>query len=82
MQANVLQREHALQRAGLPYVIVRAPRLNDGMDEEGNTLAPASSTRLRMKHSISRQSLARLMIAAVDSAKPGERSTWDVVKQG
>lgn len=81
MQANVLQREHALERSGLPYIIVRAPRLDDGMAEEGNILAPASSTKLGMKRSISRQELARLMIEAVDSAKTGERSTWDVVKQ-
>jgi len=82
MRANVLQREHALEQSGLPYTIVRAPRLVDGLAEEGNTLAPATRTRLGMKRSISRHELARLMIAAADSADTGGRSTWDVVKHG
>lgn len=80
MQDNVLLREQALKRSGLPYIIVRAPRLDNTAAGSGNTLALVTNQTLGMKRSVSRNELARLMVGASDTVPAYEGSTWDVVK--
>ncbi|MFZ6779869.1 NAD(P)H-binding protein [Undibacterium sp. Ji83W] len=88
MQKNIVDREQALMASGLPYVIVRAPRLVDvenKMAADGiETTRPATAAmlsaqanhRLDMKRTIARPDLAAAMIAAATSAP--ENSVWDV----
>lgn len=79
MRTNILEREEALKHSGVPFIIMRAPRLTDAMAEETHVLAHASSRKLRMKQSVSRSELARLMVESVDATASHEGETWDVV---
>jgi uncharacterized protein YbjT (DUF2867 family) len=78
MQENVMRREQALKRSGLPYIIVRAPKLDDSKTAEGHVLAPTSPQKLGMKQSISRRELASLMVLAADAGSEREGATWDI----
>lgn len=82
MRANILEREEALKRCGMPFIIVRAPRLMDATAEGTHVLSHASTRKLRMKDSVSRTELARLMVESVDAAGSHEGETWDVVSNG
>jgi uncharacterized protein YbjT (DUF2867 family) len=76
MKKNVIDREQALIGSGLPYVICRAPKLND---KTGGVVAIAATTpthRLDMKMGISRTDLATALICAAKAAP--DRTTWDV----
>jgi nucleoside-diphosphate-sugar epimerase len=79
MRANILEREEALKHSGMPFIIVRAPRLTDAMAEGTHVLARASKKRLQMKQGVSRSELARLMVESVDASASHEGETWDVV---
>ncbi len=76
MQRNVLDRERALTSSGLPYVICRAPRLNDGPGGAIPVAAIPPQHRLDMRMGISRTDLAQAMVRAAETAP--ERSIWDV----
>lgn len=84
MQKNIVDREQALVDSGLPYVILRAPRLVDVLENGIETTRPATAAmlsaqanhRLDMKRTIARPDLAAAMIAAAASAP--ENSVWDV----
>ncbi|MFZ6709480.1 NAD(P)H-binding protein [Undibacterium sp. TC9W] len=84
MQKNIVDREQALVDSGLPYVILRAPRLVDVLENGIETTRPATAAmlsaqanhRLDMKRTIARPDLAAAMIAAATSAP--ENSVWDV----
>lgn len=78
MQANVLQREQALKASGLPYIIVRAPRLDDTKPTHGHRLIPSRRQVLQMKPHISRQELAGLLVQAADAGSSYEGATWDI----
>lgn len=81
MQENVLEREEALKQSGIPYIIVRAPRLDDAKLTHGSSLKPSSRQRLGMKPHISRQELAYLMVHAADAGTFYEGATWDVASE-
>ncbi|MFZ6873686.1 SDR family oxidoreductase [Undibacterium sp. Di27W] len=84
MQKNIVDREQALVESGLPYVIVRAPRLVDVSEDGIETTRPATAAmlsaqanhRLDMKRTIARPDLAIAMVAAATSAPTD--SVWDV----
>lgn len=84
MQKNIVDREQALVDSGLPYVILRAPRLVDALENGIETTRPATAAmlyaqakhRLDMKRTIARPDLAAAMVAAATSAPEG--SVWDV----
>jgi len=76
MRRNILDREKALEDSGLPYIICRAPRLNDELSGTAPLAATPPQHRLDMKMGISRIELARAMILAADEAPA--RTTWDV----
>ncbi len=84
MQKNVRDREQALRESGLPYVIMRAPRLVDVAADAQALARPATAAmlsaqakhRIDMKRKIARPDLAAAMVAAASSA-PGN-SVWDV----
>ncbi|PXX37820.1 NAD(P)H-binding protein [Undibacterium pigrum] len=84
MQKNIVDREQALVDSGLPYVILRAPRLVDVLENEIETTRSATAAmlsakanhRLDMKRTIARPDLAAAMVAAAISAP--ENSVWDV----
>ncbi|BBB68569.1 hypothetical protein UNDYM_4316 [Undibacterium sp. YM2] len=84
MQKNIVDREQALLDSGLPYVILRAPRLVDVLENGIETTRPATAAmlsaqanhRLDMKRTIARPDLAAAMVAAASSAP--EDSVWDV----
>ena len=84
MQKNIVDRERALVDSGLPYVILRAPRLVDALENGIETTRPATAAmlsaqanhRLDMKRTIARPDLAAAMLAAASSAP--ENSVWDV----
>jgi uncharacterized protein YbjT (DUF2867 family) len=80
MRQNVLDREVALQKSGLPYVIARAARLVDSQDSESETLQTTVThsvhKKLDMKTTISRKELARVLVAAAQSAPTN--SVWDI----
>ncbi len=77
-------REQALRESGLPYVIMRAPRLVDVAADAQALARPATAAmlsaqakhRIDMKRKIARPDLAAAMVAAASSA-PGN-SVWDV----
>lgn len=73
---NILDREEALKMSGLPCVICRAPRLNDGPGGVVPTTAAAPGRRLDMKRGIARADLARVLVRAAEAAPAG--TTWDV----
>jgi uncharacterized protein YbjT (DUF2867 family) len=72
----VLDREQALMKGALPYVILRAPVLTD--EEGGKTPITATKPthKLDSKLKITRADLAKAMIAAAKRAP--RRSIWDV----
>jgi uncharacterized protein YbjT (DUF2867 family) len=75
MLRNILDREQVLKNSSLPYVICRAPRLNN--DEAGAVISATSPQHfLNMQMSISRTDLARVMVRAAEDAPA--RTTWDV----
>lgn len=84
MQKNIVDREQALVDSGLPYVILRAPRLVDVLENGIETTRPATAAMLSaqanhlldMKRTIARPDLAAAMITAATSAP--ENSVWDV----
>ncbi|MES2041845.1 MAG: NAD(P)H-binding protein [Pseudomonadota bacterium] len=81
MQKNIVDREQALVDSGLPYVILRAPRLVDVKVDAVMQLTAAvpsahANHGLDMKRTIARPDLAVAMVAAATSAP--ERSVWDV----
>lgn len=79
MQQNVIDRESALAQSGLPYVIVRAARLVDADDVQGQAPAIAvtpATHRLDMKRKMFRRELAATLVSAAQSAPA--RSVWDV----
>jgi uncharacterized protein YbjT (DUF2867 family) len=80
IQENLMQREQALKHSGLPYIIVRAPKLDDSKASEGHVLAQTSRQKLGMKQSISRRELASLMVLAADAGPEREGATWDVAE--
>ena len=72
---NVLDREQALKASGIPYVILRAPRLTD----EPGGVVPIAATAPDHKlasMSLPRNDLARTMIKAAQGAP--RSSTWDI----
>ena len=73
---NVRDREAALRASKLPYVILRAPKLNDGAGGLVATAATPPTHKLDTKMNIARVDLAAAMIEAAKHAP--ERSTWDV----
>lgn len=79
MQRNILDREKALEADGIPYVILRAPRLNDGMGNPGSLSATPVQHRLDMKMGIARSDLALALISAADAAPANSR--WDVFSE-
>lgn len=80
MRANILEREEALRRSGMPFIIVRAPRLSDALAEGTHTLSRASTKKLGMGQSVSRTELGRLLLAVADAGTSYEGATWDVVQ--
>ena len=76
MQQNVLDREQALKNSGVPFVICRAPKLNDTASGIAPIVASATSQRLKMKQGIARGDLARALISAARDAPAN--STWNV----
>lgn len=79
MRQNVVDREAALAQSGLPYVIVRAARLVDADDTQGQGRAIAVTPAIHsldMKRTMVRRELAATLVAAAQSAP--ERSVWDV----
>ena len=76
MKVNILDREKALETSGMPYVICRAPRLNDGHGGADRIAATVPGRRLDMKRGIARADLARAMVRAAEAAPAC--STWDV----
>lgn len=76
MKRNVIDRERAVADSGLPYVICRAPKLDDKPGGTTTTAATSPQHRLDMKMGISRADLATALIRAADAAP--ENSVWDV----
>lgn len=76
MRRNIVDRERALVESGLPYVVLRAPRLIDSMAPGPQTSATRPHHRLDMKKTIARRDLAAAMVDAAQSAP--DRSVWDV----
>lgn len=76
MKRNVRDREEALEASGLPYVICRAPRLNNGPGGVTPTAATSPVGRLDIKRGIARADLARALVRAAEAAPAG--TTWDV----
>jgi nucleoside-diphosphate-sugar epimerase len=72
----VLDREAVLARGDLPYVIIRAPVLTDGVGGKTPITATKPSHKLDSKMKIARADLAKAMIQAARHAP--SRSTWDV----
>lgn len=72
---NVLDRELALKASGVPYIILRAPRLTDA---PGGTVPVAATppTHKLASMSLPRSDLARTMIKAAQHAP--RSSAWDV----
>jgi uncharacterized protein YbjT (DUF2867 family) len=75
MRRNILDREEALRTSGIPYVIVRAPRLNDSSGGASIT-ATLPEHRLDMTRGIARTDLAHALIRAAQAAP--ENSIWDI----
>lgn len=93
MQKNIVDREQALMDSGMPYVILRAPRLVDveskvTADAAPSMIRPATAAmlsahanhRLNMKRTIARPDLAAAMVVAATSAP--DDSVWDVYGDG
>lgn len=78
LRRNVTDRENYLVKSGLPYVVLRAPKLTN--DEPGQTAITAIPTQLKLTGSMSlaRADLARVLAAAVDYAP--ENTIWDVIE--
>lgn len=76
MQRNIIEREHALKASGMPYVIIRAPKLKDGPAGTLPLAATPPRHRLDMKLGIFRSELALALLDAADGAP--ENSQWDV----
>jgi uncharacterized protein YbjT (DUF2867 family) len=76
MRRNILDREQALKDSGLPYVICRAPRLNDDPGGKVPLGATPPQHKLDMKMTISRTDLAQALIQAAQQAP--KNTTWDV----
>ena len=76
MQRNILDREQALKNSGLPYVICRAPKLNDEAGGSVPVVATSAQHRLDMSRGIPRNDLARALILAAEQAPPN--SSWDL----
>lgn len=76
MQRNIVDREQALKASGLPYVIIRAPKLGDGPAGTMRLAATPSRHRLDMKLGIFRSELAMALLAAADGAP--KNFQWDV----
>ena len=75
LKTNIGDRERSLRESGLPFVILRAPKLND--EPGGERLAATDPVHaLDFSLGISRSDLARAMIQAADQAPPC--SIWDV----
>jgi nucleoside-diphosphate-sugar epimerase len=72
----VLDREQALIRGDLPYVIVRAPILTDEPGGKTPITATEPTHKLDAKLKIARADLAEAMVQAAKHAPP--RSIWDV----
>lgn len=79
MKRNIIDREQALMRSGLPYVILRAPKLNDNEGPTPPTAATRPQHRLDMKRTIARRDLAAALVDAAEHAPAP--STWDVFAQ-
>jgi hypothetical protein len=72
----ILDREQALVKGDLPFVIIRAPVLTDEAGGKTPITASQPTHKLDAKLKIARADLATAMIAAAKHAPP--RSTWDV----
>ena len=72
---NVLDRELALKASGVPYVILRAPRLTDAPGGDVPIAATPPEHKLASM-SLPRADLARTMIKAAQRAP--RASTWDI----
>lgn len=79
MKRNIIDREQALMQSGLPYVIVRAPKLNDNDGPTPSTAATRPQHRLDMKRTIARRDLAQALVDAAEHAPAN--SIWDVFAQ-
>ena len=77
LRANVADREQALLSSGLPYVVLRAPKLDDEAGGKVGTSAVEAHQKLTGKMGISRADLALAMIKAADNAPAN--SIWDVM---
>lgn len=78
MRKNIADRESALARSGLPYVIVRAARLvnaSAGHDELAALSFTPAQLALDMKRTMSRKRLASTLVTAAQAAPHG--SVWD-----
>lgn len=77
LRANVSDREKDLVDSGLPYVVLRAPKLTD--NEGGQTALGATSESLKLTGGmeLARADLAKLMIQAAERAP--ENTIWDLV---
>jgi uncharacterized protein YbjT (DUF2867 family) len=76
MRDNMVDRERALRESGMDYVILRAPKLNDGESGRAHLAATAPEHRLNMRMGIARADLARVLVRAAEAAP--SRTTWDV----
>lgn len=76
MQKNILDREQVLKGSGLPYVICRAPKLDDTASGIVPIVASGKQHRLNMRRGIARGDLARAMIFAAKISPAN--STWDI----
>ena len=76
MRRNIRDREQALKESALPYVICRAPRLNDRPAHTVPVAATRPERRLDMKRGIARADLARVLVRAAEDAPDG--TIWDV----
>lgn len=76
MRRNILDRERALRESGLPYVICRAPKLNDRPSGTASLAATLPEHRLRAGMGIPRAALAQALVRAAEAAPAC--TTWDV----
>ena len=76
MQRNLLDREHAVMSSSQPYVICRAPRLNDRESDGAPLWATPAQHALDMSNDIARVDLARALVLAARYAPVD--SIWDV----
>lgn len=78
LRQNVANREDYLKSSGLPYVILRAPKLTDSEGGRATVTAIRSQLKLTGSLSLARADLSRVMISAADFA-PAD-SVWDVIE--